>query len=51
MPVQGTALGRAIELAFNRLDEASSQESEGKAIILITDAEDQDKGIKNAIAK
>ena len=40
MPVQGTALGKGIDLAVESLEKASTAESEGKAIILITDGED-----------
>jgi Ca-activated chloride channel family protein len=41
IPVQGTALGDAIKLAVERLKDSSTQDSQGKAIILITDGEDQ----------
>jgi len=42
MPVQGTALGKAINKAVDSLDKASPEESQGKAIILITDGEDHE---------
>ncbi|MBI2603567.1 MAG: VWA domain-containing protein [Deltaproteobacteria bacterium] len=41
IPVQGTALGEAINRAVNSLEKASAQDNQGKAIILITDGEDQ----------
>jgi Ca-activated chloride channel family protein len=42
MPVQGTAIGDAIHLAVERLTSTSKTDSEGKAIVLITDGEDQE---------
>lgn len=48
IPVQGTALGDAIKLGVDSLVKASSAESQGKAMILITDGEDQDKNTLKA---
>ena len=41
MPVQGTALGTALRIAVDSLEKASEADSQSKAIILITDGEDQ----------
>ena len=51
IPVQGTALGDAIELGVDSLVKASSAESQGKAIILITDGEDQNNNTLKAAQK
>ena len=51
MPVQGTALGKGIELAVNSLEKSSTADSEGKAIILITDGEDHGTNPLGAAAK
>ena len=51
IPVQGTALGDAIDLGVDSLVKASSAESQGKAIILITDGEDQNKNTLAAAQK
>ncbi|MFK7827536.1 MAG: VWA domain-containing protein [Oligoflexales bacterium] len=51
IPVQGTALGDAIELGVDSLVKASSAESQGKAIILITDGEDQNQNTLKAAQK
>ena len=55
MPVQGTALGDAIDLAVSSLEKSSSANNEGRAIILITDGEDQNaralEAAKNAKSK
>ena len=40
MPVQGTAVGSAIKKSIDSLEKASPEESQGKAILLITDGED-----------
>jgi Ca-activated chloride channel family protein len=42
MPVQGTAIGDALRLAVKHLMKSSSSNSEGKAILLITDGEDHE---------
>lgn len=41
MPVQGTAIGDALTRSMEALEKASSADSKGKSIILITDGEDQ----------
>src|SRR5690606_32090996 len=41
IPVQGTSLADAINVSVKSLTEAESSETLGKAIILITDGEDQ----------
>ncbi len=41
MPVQGTAIGEALKQSIEALEKASSSDTQGKAIILITDGEDQ----------
>lgn len=42
IPVQGTDLGAAIKSSVSALEKGSESESDGKALILITDGEDQD---------
>ena len=42
IPVQGTSIARALRLATKSLAEASKSDAQGKAIILITDGEDQE---------
>lgn len=51
IPVQGTALGDAIDLGVDSLVKASSAESQGKAMILITDGEDQNQNTLKAAQK
>jgi Ca-activated chloride channel family protein len=41
MPVQGTAIGEALNQSIDALEKASSADTQGKTIILITDGEDQ----------
>ncbi len=41
MPVQGTVIGEALNQSIDALEKASSSDTQGKAIILITDGEDQ----------
>ena len=41
MPVQGTNIGDALKKSIDSLDQYSEASSEGKAIILMTDGEDQ----------
>ncbi len=41
MPVQGTAIGEALHQSIDALEKASSTDTQGKAVILITDGEDQ----------
>ena len=43
MPVQGTLLTGALELALAKLGATSASDSQGKAMILVTDGEDQEE--------
>jgi Ca-activated chloride channel family protein len=42
MPVQGTAIGEALDKSIEALDKNAKSDSQAKAIILITDGEDQE---------
>ncbi len=49
MSRQGTALGQAIAVAAERLAIAAPEESAGKAIVVITDGEDQEVQAEDAV--
>ena len=51
IPVPGTSLGDAIRLGVKSLTESSELNTQGKAIILITDGEDQDSEPMKAAAE
>jgi Ca-activated chloride channel family protein len=49
IPVPGTAIGMALNLSLKSLRDASSDSTEGKAIILMTDGEDADPETKEMV--
>lgn len=51
IPVQGTEIGEALETSIKALEKASSAETQGKSIILITDGEDQSSSEVLTVAK
>lgn len=51
VPVQGTDLGKAIRVATEALVDGGPESSAGRAIILITDGEDQEGNAKAAAAE
>ncbi len=48
VPVQGTDLGRALRVATKALDDGGSESNTGRAIVLVTDGEDQEGNAKAA---
>lgn len=47
MPIQGTDLGRAIEVSLEALDEGAREE---RVLVIITDAEDHEEGYEESVA-
>ena len=48
MPVQGTDLGRAIEVSLEALDEGAREE---RVLVIITDAEDHEEGYGEVVSR
>lgn len=51
MPVQGTAIGEALNQSISALEKASANETQGKSVILITDGEDQGEDLSATVKK